>query len=79
MVIHHQIQRPDLQIPLDLAHVYDEDRYPLRLVFHVAVRRGSRQQKHQIGLFRPRDEDLLPVDYVTVSLADRAGLDPCGL
>ena len=48
---------------------------PLRLVLELVVRRGAREQQHQVGLLHARDEDLLAVDDVFVALLHRAGFD----
>ena len=52
---------------------------PCGLVLQLVVRRGARQQQHQVGLLHARDENLLPVDDVAIALANGAGLDARGL
>ena len=79
MVVDHHVQRVDLHVAFDIAHVHQEDGKPLGLVLQLLIRRCAGQQEHQVRLLRARDEDLLPVDDVAVSLANGARFDARGL
>src|SRR5207249_5662564 len=61
VMVHHDVQRLNVQMTLDVTHVNDEYRKSLRLVFQFLVRSRSSQKKHQIGLLRARYANFLSV------------------
>ena len=78
-MVHHGADRPDREPGvLGLAHVEDEDREPVGALAFV-LRRGAREQQHQVGIFRTRGPDLLAVDHVVVAVAARHRLDRRGV
>ena len=62
-----------------LSHIHQKDRQSTGLVRKLVVGGGAGQQQHQVRLQHPGDEDLLPVDHVTVALAHGGGANARGL
>ena len=55
-------------------HVDQEHRQPVGALLGLILRRGARQQQHQVGMFRARGPDFLAVDdVVVVAFAPRRG------
>ena len=66
-VVHHGADRADLEaVVLGLAHVDEEHRKAIGALLGLLLRRGARQQQHQVGIFRAAGPDLLAVDDVAV-------------
>ena len=70
VVVHHRADRADRQaLAQDCPHVHDEGRQPLgALSPSDRLRRGARQQQHQVGVFGAAGPDLLAIDDVFVAL-----------
>src|SRR3989442_5537934 len=78
VVIDHDIERLDVDFTPRLTEIDDEDGKPLGLVVQLIVRRRAREQQHQIRFENARDEDLLSVDDILVSLPGRDRLNARG-
>ncbi len=79
-VVHHGADRPDGQaVVLRRLHVDDEHREAVGALGRLVLRRGARQQDHQVGVFGAAGPDLLAVDDVVVALAFREGLERRGI
>ena len=74
-VVHHGADRIDGEVgALRQPHVDQEHRQAVGALLGLLLRRGARQQQHQIGMLGARGPDLLPVDDVmVVALAPRRG------
>jgi hypothetical protein len=73
-MVHHGADGFDGQpLAARLPHVEEKHRQPLGALFHLLARRGAREQKHQVGMLRPRGPDFLPVHHVAVAVAHRGG------
>ena len=69
-VVHHGADRADLEaVALGLAHVDDEHRQAIGALLGLFLRRGAREQHHQVGMFGAAGPDLLAVDDVVVAVA----------
>jgi hypothetical protein len=66
-VVHHGADRADLEaLTLRLAHIDDEHRKTVGAFSGLLLRRGPRQQDHQVGIFGAAGPDLLTIDDVAV-------------
>ena len=74
MMINHQVQRLNFEFIFIFSKVDDEHRETTGFVVKFIVRRGAREQKHQIGLEHPGDEDLLAIDEILVAFTNSGGL-----
>src|SRR5258708_6862418 len=74
VMVEHHVERLDVELSLDVAHIDKENRKALRLVLQLLVRRGARQKQHQVGLLGARDENLLAIHDIFVASARGAGL-----
>ncbi|MHC2539025.1 hypothetical protein ACVJMY_008594 [Bradyrhizobium diazoefficiens] len=80
-VVHHGADRADLEaVVLGLAHVDDEHRKAVGALLDLLLRRGARQQHHQVGMLGAAGPDLLAVDDVAVvAFLARKGLQRGGV
>ena len=74
-VIHHGADRIDGDAgALRQPHVHQKHRQPVGALLGLLLRRGARQQQHQVGMFGARGPDFLAVDdVVVVAFAPRGG------
>ena len=66
-------------LPSRLAHVDDEHRQAVGALRRLFLRRGAREQQHQVGMFGAAGPDLLAVDDVVVAVALGGGLQRGGV
>ena len=71
-VVHHGADRRNAQARR-LAHVDHQDRQAFRSALDLVARGGPGQQDHQVGVFRPRRPDLLPVHDILAVLQPGGG------
>ncbi len=66
--------------PFACLHVHDEDRQAVGALFRLLLRRGARQEDHQVGIFGAAGPDFLAVDDIAViAFAFREGLQRRGI
>ena len=72
VLVDHRVERFDLDLPRcdGGLHVHEEYAQSACLVLELGIRGGAREQEHQVGVLRARDEHLLAVDDVAVALPD---------
>src|SRR5687768_5609403 len=75
VVVDHGLDRPRLDRAPCGLDVDEEDRQPPRLVVEALVRRGAREQQHEVRLFEAARPDLLAVHDVAVASSHGHRLD----
>ena len=81
MVVEHRPDRPDGDASIGEGSLQAdyEHREALRLVLELLIRRRARQKQEEVGVLRPRDEDLLAVDDVATTFLHGGGAQSRGL
>jgi hypothetical protein len=78
VVVDHHVEGRDLYLAVGdgLAQVDQEDAKAACLVRQFFIGRRAREKKHEVAVLGARDEHLLAVDHVAVTVLAREGLDP---
>ncbi len=79
-MVHHGADRPDGHaVAHRRAHIDDEGGQPVGAPLCLVAWRGTRQQQHQVGVFRAAGPHLLAVHHVMVAVASGEGAQRGGV
>src|SRR5262249_18744242 len=77
-VIHHRTDRPNRETTSDsFAHIHKQNGQTFAAFLDLLNRRRSRNQEHEIGMFRARYPDLLAVHDVFVAFSNGRRAELC--